>query len=78
MEQEEKQDNIEVWEDYVNIKDLVLSLVVCSLTSVGGYIIAPAGQQPLIFGLVGAVLGFIISTILIKPKRQFSYTNDEA
>ncbi|QKY71091.1 hypothetical protein [Lentibacillus sp. CBA3610] len=77
MSQENKKENIEVWEDLVNIKDLVLSLTICSLTSLGGYLVAPEDQQPLIFGLIGAVVGFIISSIIIKPKRQFGYTDEE-
>ena len=72
-----KKENIEVWEDLVNIKDLVISLIICSVTSLGGYLIAPESQQPLIFGLVGAVTGFIISIVIIKPKRNFSYTDEE-
>ncbi|MFD1361118.1 hypothetical protein [Lentibacillus salinarum] len=77
MSTESKKENVEVWEDFVNIKDLVWSLLICSITSLGGYLVAPEDQQPLLFGLVGAVLGFIISTIIIKPKRQFSYTDEE-
>ncbi|WP_010529223.1 hypothetical protein [Lentibacillus jeotgali] len=73
----EDKENIEVWEDLVHIKDLVISLAICSVTSLGGYLIAPEGQQPLIYGLIGAVLGFITSTIVIKPKRNFSYTDEE-
>ncbi|RYG74224.1 hypothetical protein EU245_03140 [Lentibacillus lipolyticus] len=73
----DKKENIEVWEDLVRIKDLVLSLFICSATSLGGYLIAPAGQQPLVFGLIGAVAGFIISAIIIKPKRNFSYIDEE-
>ncbi|HLR61029.1 MAG TPA: hypothetical protein VK097_01150 [Lentibacillus sp.] len=77
MSAEDKKENVEVWEDLVRIKDLVISLAICSVTSLGGYLIAPESQQPLIYGLIGAVLGFIISTIVIKPKRNFSYTDEE-
>lgn len=70
--------NIEVWEDLVNIKDLVLSLVICSVTTLGGYLIAPnEPPKPLIFGMVGAVIGFIASSIIIKPKRTFHYVDEE-
>lgn len=63
---------IEIWEDVVTIKDLVITLLICLSTTFGGYLIAPSeGYQPLLFGLLGAVIGFIISSIVIKPKREF-------
>ena len=59
----QSKNNIEVWEDVVNIKDLMISLVIASMTTLGGYLIAPnEPPQPLLFGLVGAVLGFIINS----------------
>jgi membrane associated rhomboid family serine protease len=62
--------NIEVWEDLVYIKDLILALVICSVTALGGYFIAPEGPtKPLLFGISGAIIGFVICAILIKPKR---------
>ncbi|TFJ91844.1 hypothetical protein [Lentibacillus salicampi] len=77
MSEQGQKENIEVWEDLVHIKDLVISLIICSVTSLGGYLIAPEDQQPLIFGLIGAVLGFVISASIIKPKRTFSYMDEE-
>jgi hypothetical protein len=75
---ETSEQNIEVWEDLVNIKDLVLSLVICSVTTLSGYLLAPnTPPKPLIFGLVGALIGFIISSIIIKPKRNFQYSGKE-
>lgn len=69
---ENLKENIEVWEDLVNIKDLVVSLIICSTTSLGGYFIAPnEAPKPLFFGLSGAIIGFIICSILVKPKRTF-------
>lgn len=71
-------ENIEVWEDLVNIKSLVLSLCICSFTTLGGYFIAPNDQlKPLLFGLIGAIFGFIICSVLIKPKRIFHEENLE-
>ncbi|MUK89453.1 hypothetical protein GMD78_13885 [Ornithinibacillus sp. L9] len=71
-------ENIEVWEDLVHIKDLVLSLIICSITTLGAYLIAPnEPPKPLIYGLVGAVIGFVISSIAIKPKRTFQYVEEE-
>lgn len=68
---------VEVWEDHVDIKDLILAMVLCIGFSLGGYIIAPGdAPQPLIIGLIGGMLGFIISSIIIKPKRHIVMKED--
>ncbi|MCU9615045.1 hypothetical protein OEV98_16035 [Caldibacillus lycopersici] len=68
---------VEVWEDVVSIKDLVLSLIICSITTLGAYFIAPnEPPKPLFFGLFGAILGFAICSILIKPKRILESAKD--
>lgn len=78
VDSHEENNNIEIWEDYVNIKDLIISLIICAVTTLGGYLIAPnEPPKPLVFGLVGAVVGFIISSILIRPKRTFEYVKKE-
>lgn len=65
-------ENIEVWEDIVNIKDLVISFLICLSTTMGGYFIAPKEPpKPLFFGLSGAIIGFVICALIIKPKRIF-------
>jgi hypothetical protein len=77
-ESQGSKNNIEVWEDLVNIKDLVIALVVCSVTTLGGYFLAPnKPPKPLFFGLSGAIIGFVICTIFIKPKRIFIERNQE-
>ncbi len=71
-------ENVEVWEDLVKIKDLVLSLFICSVTTMGGYFIAPnEPPKPLFYGLAGAFIGFVICSFTIKPKRIFSEVNWE-
>ncbi|RKQ33223.1 hypothetical protein [Oceanobacillus halophilus] len=75
---EQAAENIEVWEDVVNIKDLVFSMLICSVTALGGYLIAPNdSQQPLLFGLAGVVIGFLICSIIVKPKRVLRYEDEE-
>ncbi|RFA33394.1 hypothetical protein CAI16_14700 [Virgibacillus dokdonensis] len=77
-QQRQEEENIEVWEDLVHIKDLVIAIIISTITTLGAYIIAPNDPpKPLIFGLVGAVGGFIISSLLIKPKRNFRYMDEE-
>lgn len=69
----EKEENIiEIWEDLVKIKDLVKALIICMITTFSGYFLAPNDSyKPLLFGLVGAIMGFIVSSIIIEPKRKF-------
>jgi hypothetical protein len=75
-ESEHSKKNIEVWEDLVNIKDLVIALIICSATTLGGYFLAPnKPPKPLFFGLSGAIIGFLLCSIFIKPKRIFIETN---
>ncbi|MCB5239609.1 MULTISPECIES: hypothetical protein [Niallia] len=75
---QDENDNIEVWEDLINIKDLVIALVICSITTMGAYFIAPnEAPKPLFFGLSGAIIGFIICSIIIKPKRNFERTGEK-
>lgn len=66
-----KKEFIEIWGDLVAIKDLILSIIICSGCTMGAYFLAPSTDQTkqLFFGLGGAVVGFLISAILIKPKR---------
>ncbi|MUV38347.1 hypothetical protein JNUCC1_02185 [Lentibacillus sp. JNUCC-1] len=73
-----KEDYVEVWADLIKIKDLVLSLFISSVTTLGGYLIAPdEPPKPLIFGLIGAIVGFVIASVIIKPKRTFKYVEEE-
>ena len=70
MEQE-KENYVDIWGDNVSLKDLGIAMLLCIGFSLGGYLIAPGeAPQPLIFGLVGGMIGFILSSILIKPKRK--------
>ncbi len=74
----ENKKNIEIWEDLVNIKDFLIALMICISTTFFGYFIAPnEAPKPLFFGLIGAIIGFIINSIFIKPKRKFIETDRE-
>lgn len=75
---DEKKTFIDMWGDTVDIKDLVMGMGICILFSLGGYLIAPGDPpQPLIFGIVGGVIGFIISSIIIKPKRKITESRED-
>ncbi|GGB47018.1 hypothetical protein F3157_13010 [Virgibacillus dakarensis] len=70
---EEDKGYVDIWGDNVKIKDLGISMILCIGLALGGYILAPDNStQPLLFGLSGGVLGFIISSIIIKPKRNIT------
>lgn len=62
---------VEIWGDRVEIKSLVGAIVISIVSTMGSYSLAPSGDRTkgLFFGLFGAVLGFVISSVLIKPKR---------
>lgn len=73
-----KADMIEIWEDVVSLKELILSLVLCIFTSFFGYYLAPDKEPwPLLLGLLGAIAGFIISSIVVKPKRILTQEREE-
>lgn len=62
---------VEIWGDVVEIRALVMAISISALTTMGAYALAPAGDKTrqLFFGLAGAVVGFIVSTLMIQPKR---------
>ncbi|MCL3778574.1 MULTISPECIES: hypothetical protein [unclassified Actinomyces] len=65
--------HIEVWNDLVSARDLVLSLAVCAACAGGALTVATlAGGQLLFWGLGGSVLGFALSCLLVRPKRDVS------
>ncbi|MBE0405123.1 MULTISPECIES: hypothetical protein [Halomonas] len=68
---ERKNRFLNVWDDTVSGRDLLLSLCISTPLTLGGYLLAPAQPPlPLILGLSGAILGFFINALLFRPKRQ--------
>lgn len=60
----------EVWEDTAGVRDLVRALVITVGLTMGAYIAAPdEPPAPLIAGLSGAVVGFIICSVITPTKR---------
>jgi len=76
-EREEEKNHIEIWGDNVNVKELIISMILCISFALSGYSLAFGNTPPLIFGLAGAVIGFIISSIIIKPKRHVKLVREE-
>lgn len=76
--EDKKQQLIEIWGDVVDLRDLVQSILISGITTMGAFFLAP-GDNPtkqLFFGLIGALIGFILSVLLTKPKRQVFYSED--
>ena len=75
----DKKDLIEIWQDIVEIKSLIVAIIISTIFTMSAYFLAPKDSIPLqlFFGLSGAVIAFIINAVLIKPKRNIIYKEDE-
>ncbi|CAM2739604.1 hypothetical protein ACSL103130_00305 [Actinomyces slackii] len=67
----ERQNNIEVWNDLVSPRDLLICLAV-SVISVGTAVLISLmiGGSTLLWGLGASVLGFALNCFLVTPKRD--------
>ncbi|KAA0011880.1 hypothetical protein F0A17_11290 [Billgrantia pellis] len=62
---------LNVWDDTVSGRDLLISLAIATLLSLGGFLLAPwPAPGPLVLGISGAIVGFLISALLFRPKRR--------
>ena len=68
---DKKRGMFEIWGDIIEIKPLIISIFISVTLTMGAYFLAPPDSRvkQLFFGLMGAVLGFVISAFFIKPKR---------
>ncbi|MBE9390383.1 hypothetical protein [Vagococcus salmoninarum] len=69
---EKQNETVYIWNDLVGLKDLSLAIGLSVITTMVGYFLAPVTDptKQLFFGLAGAIVGFLITTFLIKPKRN--------
>ncbi len=67
-----KKDKVLLWGDVVSLKDLILSILISIISTMGMFFLADKDNtsMQLFMGLFGAVIGFIITSILFKPKRN--------
>lgn len=72
------QELINVWNDLVGLKDLAIAILISVVGTMAGFFLAPSDHptKQLFFGLSGAILGFVINTWLIKPKRTITSQHD--
>lgn len=69
--------NIDVWNDLVSVRDLVVALAVSVVAVTISCVIASWLKQPLLFwGLGGSAAGFAVNCLLISPKRDVRIVND--
>lgn len=62
---------IEIWGDVVHVKELLFSMIIISVSTMSFYSFAPDDDRTigLFLGLAGAVIGFVVTVFLYKPKR---------
>ena len=69
--------NIEVWNDLVSPRDLVICLLVSVACAAAAVLISPrSGGQTLFWGLGASVAGFIVNCLLVTPKREVVIVDD--
>lgn len=69
--------NIEVWNDLVSIRDLLIALAVSIAAVIISCVIATLLHQPLLFwGLGGSAAGFAVNCLIIRPKRDVRIVDD--
>ena len=69
---------VEIWGDVIKIKDLIISIITSSIFTMSAYFLAPSNNRTreLFYGLLGAVVGFIVAAVLIRPKRVIIFEED--
>ena len=69
--------NIEIWNDLVSPRALVVALVVSVAAIAAACAVATLLGEPLLFwGLGGAAIGFAVNCLLIRPKRDVRVVDD--
>lgn len=67
----------EVWGDTASIGDLVKAVVLTVGLTMAAYLLVPGeAPVPLVAGLGGAVLGFVLSSFLIPTKRVLAAADE--
>ena len=73
---------IRLWGDIVSVSELVISIIIVAITTFIGYFLSfiiPVKVDPkaiqLLLGLAGTTTGFVITSLLFKPKRKIKMEN---
>ena len=69
--------NIEVWNDLVPIKDLLICLQISAAYAACAAVLSiVVGGQPLFWGLGASVIGFTVNCFFVSPKRDVTIIDD--
>ena len=76
-EDTERQNNIEVWNDLVSPRDLVICLVISVICVIAAVLFSVyLGGKPLFWGLGPSTIGFIACCFLVTPKREVTIVDE--
>ena len=69
--------NIEVWNDLVSPRDLVICLLISVACAAAAVLVsASVGGEALFWGLGASAAGFIVNCLLVTPKREVVIVDD--
>ena len=69
--------NIEVWNDLVSPRDLVICLLISVACAAAAVLVsARVGGEALFWGLGASVVGFIVNCFLVAPKREVDIVDE--
>jgi hypothetical protein avisC_00617 len=69
--------NIEVWNDLVSIKDLLICLQISAAYAACAALLSiVVGGQPLFWGLGASGIGFTVNSFFVTPKRDVTIIDD--
>ena len=78
MQVEKNSALFEVWADTVSLRDLLVSILISLVLGLGGYLLAPPRPPlPLIVGLAGTSVAFVISSLVFKQKRRLTVREED-
>ena len=76
-ENTERQNNIEVWNDLVSPRDLIVCLLISVICVVAAVLFSVyLGGKPLFWGLGASTIGFVICCLLVTPKREVTIVDE--
>ena len=76
-EDTERQNNIEVWNDLVSPRDLIICLVISVICVIAAVLFSVyLGGKPLFWGLGASTIGFIACRFLVTPKREVTIVDE--
>ena len=76
-ESTERQNNIEVWNDLVSPRDLLICLLISVICVVAAVLLSASfGGKPLFWGLGASTIGFIACCFLVSSKREVTIVDE--